>query len=372
MAAIAGNVPSGALFRARLSGDNGIPLVQFNGLRPGDNMQTASRRPRSSWLISTKAPKCRAIKAIASASSATKREKDPKKRVVITGLGLVSIFGSEIDTFCNKLLEGECGIHLIDRFDASKYSIRFAGRIRDFSSEGYVDRKNDHGLDDSWRYFLQKMDRTKIGVLIGTGLGGMKSFSNGVEALIHKGYNKIPPFFKREVDIMVAGGTEAAVCPVGIGGFIACQALSQCNDEPQKASRPRDKDPDGFVMGERSGLLYLGGATCDAYHITDPRSDGLAVSYCITKSLEDAGISPEETLPWGCRWTGSREAIATIKAITTGWLHPTINQDNLEPDVTIDTFPNVKKSTKLMLLSLSNSFGFGGQNSLVVFAPFTP
>ncbi|KAG7952865.1 hypothetical protein I3843_12G080500 [Carya illinoinensis] len=336
MAAIAGNVPSGALFRARLSGDNGIPLVQFSGLMPGDNMQTASRRPR-----------CRAIKAIASASSATKREKDPKKRVVITGLGLVSIFGSEIDTFCNKLLEGECGIHLIDRFDASKYSIRFAGRIRDFSSEGYVDRKNDHGLDDSWRYFLQKMDRTKIGVLIGTGLGGMKSFSNGVEALIHKGYNKIPPFFV-PYSITSMGSALLAI------------------------ETPRDKDPDGFVMGERSGRLYLGGATCDAYHITDPRSDGLAVSYCITKSLEDAGISPEETLPWGCRWTGSREAIATIKAITTGWLHPTINQDNLEPDVTIDTVPNVKKSTKLMLLSLSNSFGFGGQNSLVVFAPFTP
>uniref|UniRef100_A0A2N9FF23 3-oxoacyl-[acyl-carrier-protein] synthase I, chloroplastic n=1 Tax=Fagus sylvatica TaxID=28930 RepID=A0A2N9FF23_FAGSY len=477
LAGIAGVCSSGVLFRARESGSNGATLVQYSGLRPSDNMPIASTRPRPSWFISTRAPKCRTIKAKASAVSAPTREKDPKKRVVITGMGLVSVFGSDIDTFYNKLLEGESGISLIDRFDPSNFSVRFAGQIRDFSSKGYIDGKNDRRLDDCWRYclvggrraledanlgteVLEKMDRTKIGVLVGTGMGGLTAFSSGVEALIEKGYKKITPFFipysitnmgsallaidtglmgpnysistacatanycfnaaanhirRGEADIMVAGGTEAAVMPTGVAGFIACRALSQRNDEPQKASRPWDKDRDGFVMGEGSGVLvmeslesarkrgakiyaeYLGGAiTCDAHHMTDPRSDGLGVSSCITKSLEDAGVSPEEVnyvnahatstlagdlaevnaikksmIGHGLGAAGGLEAIATIKAINTGWLHPTINQNNLEPDVTIDTVPNVKKKHEVNV-AISNSFGFGGHNSVVVFAPFTP
>ncbi|PKI77890.1 hypothetical protein CRG98_001682 [Punica granatum] len=362
---------------------------------------------------------------------APKKEKDPKKRVVITGMGLVSVFGNDIGTFYNKLLEGESGISLIDRFDASNFSVRFAGQIRDFSSKGYIDGKNDRRLDDCWRYclvagqralddanlgseVLETMDRTRIGVLVGSGMGGLTAFSNGVEALIQKGYKKITPFFipysitnmgsallaidtglmgpnysistacatanycfyaaanhirRGEADIMVAGGTEAAVVPTGVGGFIACRALSQRNKDPKKASRPWDQDRDGFVMGEGSGVLYLGGAiTCDAHHMTEPRSDGLGVSSCISKSLEDAGVSPEEVnyvnahatstlagdlaevnaikkvfkdtsemkmngtksiIGHGLGAAGGLEAIATIKAITTGWVHPTINQDVL-------------------------------------------
>ncbi|KAF5460528.1 hypothetical protein F2P56_020392 [Juglans regia] len=353
MAAIAGNVPSGALFRAKLSGDNGISLVQFNGLRPGDNMQTGSRRPRSSEtsvFLSLRAvivgigDSNMAVKAMASAASATKREKDPKKRVIITGLGLVSIFGSEIDTFCNKLLEGESGIHLIDRFDASKYSIRFASRIHDFSSEGYIDRKNDRRLDDSWRYCLvageraledanlgtevikKSMDRTKIGVLIGTGLGGMKSFSNGSALL-------------------------------GLVG--ACRALSHRNDEPQKASRPRDKDRDGFVMGEASGVLWDGSVK---YKIFLSKLSGDIAE--VNAIIDVFKGSPEIKRNWTKSLIGhcrhclgaasglEANAIATIKAITTGWLHPTIDQDNLEPDVTIDTAKREEKHVMLLSLSL--------------------
>ncbi|CAN4077546.1 unnamed protein product [Withania somnifera] len=378
-------------------------------------------------------------------------------------MGLVSVFGSDIDNFYNKLLEGQSGISLIDKFDASSYTVRFAGQIRDFSSQGYIDGKNDRRLDDCWRYclvagkralddanlgqqVLETMDKTRIGVLVGSGMGGLKVFSDGVEALIQKGYKKISPFFipysitnmgsallaidtglmgpsysistacatanycfyaaanhirRGEADIMVAGGTEAGVTATGVGGFIACRALSQRNDEHEKASRPWDTNRDGFVVGEGSGVLimeslehalkrgapiiaeYLGGAvTCDAHHMTDPRADGLGVSSCIVKSLADAGVSPEEVnyinahatstlagdlaeinaikkvfkdtseikmngtksmIGHGLGAAGGIEAIATIKAITTGWLHPTINQYELEPQVTIDTVPNVKK-----------------------------
>ncbi|OVA14718.1 Beta-ketoacyl synthase [Macleaya cordata] len=443
-------------------------------------------------MVAITASKSRPVRAMVSQIlSAPKREKDPKKRIVITGMGLVSVFGNDIETFYDKLLEGESGISLIDRFDSSAFSVRFAGQIRNFSSKGYIDGKNDRRLDDCWRYclvagrraledanlgteVLESMDRTRIGVLVGSGMGGLTAFSNGVESLIQKGYKKITPFFipysitnmgsallaidtglmgpnysistacatanycfyaaanhirRGEADIMVVGGTEAAVMATGVGGFIACRALSQRNSEPQKASRPWDRDRDGFVMGEGSGVLimeslesarkrganiiaeYLGGAiTCDAHHMTDPRSDGLGVSSCITKSLEDAGVSPEEVnyvnahatstlagdlaevnaikkvfkdtseikmngtksmIGHGLGAAGGLEAIATIKAITTGWLHPTINQDNLEPEVTIDTVPNVKKKHEVHV-GISNSFGFGGHNSVVVFAPFMP
>ncbi|KAM7525909.1 hypothetical protein LguiA_015811 [Lonicera macranthoides] len=484
---------SGLIFKTKKSANNATILLQFNGLRAIETKQlVGSSGFNPNGFLSTSAAKCRRIKAMASPTvSAPKRETDPKKRVVITGMGLVSVFGNDVDTFYNKLLEGESGVTQIDRFDASTYSVRFAGQIRNFSSKGYIDGKNDRRLDDCWRYclvagrkalddatlepqVLETMDRSRIGVLVGSGMGGLTAFSNGVEALIQKGYKKITPFFipysitnmgsallaidtglmgpnysistacatanycfyaaanhirRGEADIMVAGGTEAAVNATGVGGFIACRALSQRNDEPHKASRPWDKDRDGFVIGEGAGVLimeslehatkrganiiaeYLGGAiTCDAHHMTDPRSDGLGVSSCITKSLEDAGVSPEEVnyvnahatstlagdlaefnaikkvfkdtseikingtksmIGHGLGAAGGLEAIASIKAITTGWLHPTINQYNLEPAVTIDTVPNVKKKHEVNV-AISNSFGFGGHNSVVVFAPFKP
>ncbi|CAN6483377.1 unnamed protein product [Victoria cruziana] len=477
-----------------LLGSKGSTFSGYEGLRRGDyrSRKVAFTARNQAGFIGFTAPKSKAVKAMASPTvTAPKREKDPKKRIVITGMGLVSVFGNDTDIFYDKLLEGKSGISLIDRFDASSYSVRFGGQIRGFSSEGYIDGKNDRRLDDCWRYCLvagkraledanlgseklESMDKSKIGVLIGSGMGGLSVFSNGVENLVLKGYKKITPFFipysitnmgsallaidqglmgpnysistacatanycfysaanhirRGEADIMVAGGTEAAIMSTGLGGFIACRALSQRNDQPEKASRPWDKGRDGFVMGEGSGVLimeslehatkrganiiaeYLGGAiTCDAYHMTDPRSDGLGVSSCIIKSLEDAGVSPEEVnyinahatstlagdmaevnaikkvfkstseikmngtksmIGHGLGAAGGLEAIVTIKAITTGWLHPTLNQDDLEPDVTIDTVPNTKKKHDVHV-AISNSFGFGGHNSVVVFSPFTP
>eukprot|EP01018_Ginkgo_biloba_P024773 Gb_11724 [translate_table: standard] len=443
-------------------------LAQYEGLR-GIVPATQNRGGGGSILMSANA-------------GAPKREKDPKKRVVIMGMGIVSVFGNDVDVFYNKLLAGQSGIGPIDRFDASSYTVRFAGQIHDFSAAEYIDGKIDSLLDDCWRYclvsgkkalenanlgpkMLEKIDRSRVGVVVGTGVGGTTIFSNGVVTLMKEGYNRMNPFFLSnitntgsallaieaglmgpnysistacasashslylaanhirggEADIMLAGGTEASITPAVLGGFIACRALSERNDDPKTASRPWDTQRDGFVMGEGAGVLvmesmehamkreapiiveYLGGSvTCDAYHITDPRSDGLGVSTCIMRSLEDAGVSPEEvnyinahaTSTWvgdmaevnainkvfkdtsGIKMNGTKsiightmgaagglEAIATIKAITTGWLHPTINQFNTEPYVTIDTVPNVKKQHEVHI-GISNSFGFGGHNSV--------
>ncbi|KAF9603963.1 hypothetical protein IFM89_039317 [Coptis chinensis] len=162
--------------------------------------------------LSITALRARPVRAINSTTSTPEREKDPKKRVVITGMGLVSVFGNDVTTFYDRLLAGESGISLIDRFDASTFSVRFAGQICDFSSEGYIDGKSDHRLDDCWRYcivagkkaledaslrpgVLDTMDKSKIGVLVGTGMGGLSAFSSGVESLTLKGFKKISLFF---------------------------------------------------------------------------------------------------------------------------------------------------------------------------------
>lgn len=484
MAAAAATCSSGLLvLESKEPGKSGSSCFQFTALQAIGCKQSKSRERASTF---------KRIKAMASPTLlAPKREKDPKKRIVITGMGLVSVFGSDIDTFYNNLLEGESGISLIDRFDASDCPVKIAGQIRNFSSLGYIDEKNDRRLDDCWRYclvagkkaleaanlgnqLLQTMDRTRIGVLVGSSLGGLTAFSNGVESLTQRGYKKINPFFipysvtnmgsallaidtglmgpnysigtacatanscflasanhirSGDADIMVAGGTDAAVTAVGIGGNAAFGALSRRNGEPQKASRPWDMDRDGFVNGEGCGVLimeslesamrreahiiaeYLGGAmNFDAHHITSPRPDGFAVSVCIRKSLEDAGISPQEVNYVNAHATSTRagdvaevngikkvfkdtseikmngtksmighalgaagglEAIATIKAINSGWLHPTINQFNLEPAVTIDTVPNVKQQHEVNV-AISNSFGIGGHNAVAVFSPFRP
>ncbi|KAJ4792728.1 3-oxoacyl-[acyl-carrier-protein] synthase [Rhynchospora pubera] len=433
------------------------------------------------------------VSAASPTVAAPQRETDPKKRIVITGMGIASVFGNDVDKYYDSLLEGENGIDVIDRFDISTFPTKFAGQIRNFSTEGYIDGKNDRRLDNCWRYGIvggkkalenaglglqteafKKLNKERAGVLLGTGIGGMATFSDGIEALIGKGVRKMSPFFipyiitnmgsallgidigfmgpnysistacatsnycfhsaanhirRGESDIILAGGTDAVITACGMGGFSACRALSTRNDDPKTASRPWDIDRDGFVMGEGAGVLVMeslehamkrdapiiaeylgGGVTCDAYHMTEPRSDGLGVSSCIKQSLENAGVAPEEvnyinphatSTPLGdlaevnaikkvfkntseikmngtksmighCLGAaGALEAIATIKAITTGWLHPTINQFNIEPSVEIDTVPNKKKQHEVNV-AISNSFGFGGHNSVVVFAPFKP
>lgn len=422
--------------------------------------------------------------------SAMARETGPKKRIVITGMGLCSVFGNDYNSFYDKLLEGTSGVAPIDRFDTSDFPTKFAAQIRNFDNEGYIDKKNDRRLDDCLRYALvsgnkaledaglagealAKVDKQRVGVLCGSGMGGLTVFQDGVKALVEKGPKKITPFFipyaitnmggamlaiekgfmgpnysistacatanyayhaaanhirSGDADIIIAGGSEAPIIPVGLGGFVACRALSQNNSDPEGASRPWDKARDGFVMGEGAGLLvmeslehalargarihaeYMGGAiTCDAHHMTDPRADGLGVSTCIELAIKDAGISVEDINYINAHATstlvgdvaeiaavrkvfkdmtnvkmnatksmighclgaaGGMEAIASIMAIKTGWLHPSINQNECEEVVTgIDTCANVKKEHKVTA-AISNSFGFGGHNSCVIFAPY--
>ncbi|KAF3449910.1 hypothetical protein FNV43_RR05989 [Rhamnella rubrinervis] len=427
-------------------------------------------RRRTHFPNVTSRPTSKKVSFICAAShpavSAPKRQKDPKKRVVITGMGLVSVFGNDVDTYYDKLLSGESGIDLIDRFDASKFPTRFGGQIRGFSAQGYIDGKNDRRLDDCLRYCivagkkaledadlggdkLSKIDKERAGVLVGTGMGGLTVFSDGVKALIEKGHRKITPFFipyaitnmgsallaidlgfmgpnysistacatsnycfyaaanhirRGEADMMLAGGTEAAIIPIGLGGFVACRALSQRNDDPKTASRPWDKDRDGFVMGEGAGVLvleslehamkrgapiiaeYLGGAVnCDAYHMTDPRADGLGVSTCIESSLEDAGVSPEEVNYINAHATSTlvgdlaeinavkrfSRTLKELRSMQQRRYKNNMKSQNPEPAVDFDTVAN-KKQQHEVNVAISNSFGFGGHNSVVAFSAFKP
>lgn len=419
-------------------------------------------------------------------------EKDPKKRIVITGMGVVSCFGNDVDKFYDSLLEGKSGVGPIDRFDASSYPTNFGAQIRNFDNEGLIDKKNARRYDDCISYTfvasrkaLQQagldknqdgfngLDKTRTGVLVGTGMGGLTVFQDNVASLIEKGHRKVSPFFipyaitnmsgalvaidygfmgpnysistacatanyafvaaanhirNGEADVMLTGGTEAPIIPVGLGGFVACRALSTRCDEPERASRPWDSGRDGFVMGEGAGVMvfeslehaqkrganiiaeYLGGAvTTDAHHMTDPRPDGLGVSTCIKLALENAGVERERVnyinahatstlvgdiaelnavksvfsdvknikingtksmIGHGLGAAAGLEGVATVKAVTTGWLHPTLNQDNLIDEVgELDTIPKEKKQHNVDV-AISNSFGFGGHNSVVAFAPF--
>lgn len=420
--------------------------------------------------------------------------RDPSQRTVITGLGVCSVHGNDVDVFYDSLLAGTSGITNIDRFDASKFSVQFGGQIKNFDAEGLIPGKSLRRYDDCIKYGIVagkkalvaaglgsevnpeaygELDKTRVGVLVGSGMGGLGVFEEGVKTLNDKGYKRMSPFFipyaitnmagallaidqgfmgpnysistacatanyafvnsaqhirRGEADVMVCGGTEAGIVPVGLGGFIACRALSSRNEDPSGASRPWDVDRDGFVIGEGAGVVvmeslehaqkrganiiceFLGGSTnCDAHHMTDPRPDGLGVSTCLGKAIEDAGIERDQVNYINAHATSTLvgdiaevkaiksvftdmkhvkmnatksmighclgaaagiEAIATIKAIETGMVHPTLNQHNLIDEVSdIDTVPNVKAAHEVTA-AVSNSFGFGGHNSAVVFAPF--
>ena len=407
----------------------------------------------------------------------------------MTGMGVVSCFGTDVDLFYQKLLEGQSGVGPIREFPCDEYPTRFAASVQGFEVGDYLDKKQARRVDPFVRYAvvagkkalemgqlssLDLLDKTRCGVLIGSGMGGMSTFAEGVETLLHKGFKRLTPFFvpfiitniggailaidlgfmgpnysistacatsnycihaaaehirKGEADLMLCGGSEASITPIGLAGFVACKALSERNDAPQQASRPWDKNRDGFVMGEGAGVLllesldhalkrgapifaeYLGGAvSCDAYHMTDPRSDGLGVSLCMERALEDAGISKEQVNYINAHATstqvgdlceiagvrkvfgplmhqikmnatksmtghclgaaGGIEAIATIKAIQTGLLHPTINLIDPEEALEgIDLIPGKAKAHQIQV-GLSNSFGFGGHNSSLLFAPY--
>jgi len=414
-----------------------------------------------------------------------------KKRIVVTGFGGVSCFGSDMDVFYDNLLEGKSGITAIENFEVSDYPTRFAGNVKDFDVGNYMDKKQARRVDPFIRYTavagkkalekagltgeaLDSLDKNRAGVLIGSGIGGMQNFYDGSNTIRDKTYRKLTPFFipyiitnmggallaidigfkgpnysistacatsnyciaaaadhirSGQVDVMLAGGAESAINPVGLSGFVAIKALSTRNDECQKASRPWDKNRDGFVMGEGAGVLvletlehalargatiyaeYLDGATnCDAYHMTTPREDGEGVASCMELALSNAGVKPEDvnyvnahatSTPVGdmCEVNalrkvfgdnvknvkvnatksmighclgaaGGLEAVAVVKAIETGKVHPTINLEDVEDNAKDLDFVRDGAEEHKINVAVSNSFGFGGHNSSLVFAPY--
>ncbi|MEW5304489.1 MAG: hypothetical protein WDW36_007099 [Sanguina aurantia] len=382
-----------------------------------------------------------------------KRERS-SRRVVVTGLGVVSSLGHEHTTFYDNLLEGRSGISEIEGFDASEFTTRFAGEIKSLDAGPYIIKKLEKRVDKCIKYILvsgkkaladaglphdgsdiKQLDLSRCGILVGTAFGGLSSFSNAVEALAKSGHRKMNPFCipfaitnmggamlamdtgfmgpnysistacatgnycimssydhiqKGDADLMLAGAADAAIVPSGVGGFMACKALSKRNSDPTGASRPWDTERDGFVMGEGGGVLVLeelshaqargatiyaeilgGGLTCDAYHMTDPHPDGKGVSLALRRALENAGIPASRSMIGHLLGGASGiEAVATVKAIQTGWLHPTINLTSPEAGVDLTTVVANTKQQHKVDVALSNSFGFGGHNSAVLFSAF--
>ncbi|XP_058756720.1 3-oxoacyl-[acyl-carrier-protein] synthase II, chloroplastic-like [Vicia villosa] len=429
--------------------------------------------------------------ALEPAQEVTTKKKLPTKqrRVVVTGLGVVTPLGHDPDVFYNNLLNGVSGISEIENFDCAEFPTRIAGEIKSFSTDGWVAPKFSKRMDKFMLYLLaagkkalinagitgdvmDELEKTKCGVLIGSALGGMKVISDSIEAL-RISYRKMNPFcipfattnmgsamlamdlgwmgpnysistacatsnhcilnaanhiIRGEADVMLCGGSDSAIIPIGLGGFVACRALSQQNTDPSKASRPWDTNRDGFVMGEGAGVLvleelehakkrganiyaeFLGGSfTCDAYHVTEPHPDGAGVILCIERALLQSGVSKEDvnyinahatSTPAGdlkeyqalihcfgqnpelkvnstksmighlLGASGGVEAVATVQAIRTGWVHPNINLENPDKDVDTKVLVGPTKERLKIKAALSNSFGFGGHNSSIVFAPY--
>src|SRR3989338_2465554 len=409
-----------------------------------------------------------------------------KRRVVVTGMGVVSCFGNDVDLFYEQLLAGKSGIVPIEEFPCEELPTRFAGVIRGFDVGDYMDKKQARRVDPFIRYVmvggkkalehaqldLGRLDKRRSGIVIGSGMGGMNVFYDGVETILTKSFKRLTPFFvpyiitnmggallaidtgfkgpnfsistacatsnfcihaaaeqiqQGKADLMLCGGAEAPITPIGLAGFVAIGALSTRNEEPTKASRPWDQARDGFVMGEGAGVLvleslehalargapilaeYLGGSiNCDAYHMTNPDPEG--VKRCMELALEEAGIQREDVNYINAHATstvvgdlceigaiqalfgdhtknikvnasksmighclgaaGGLEAVAVIQAIRTGELHPTINVENMEPEIQGIDIVRGQKQKLAVKCCLSNSFGFGGHNSTLVFAPY--
>lgn len=400
-------------------------------------------------------------------------------RVVVTGFGVVSPIGNTPDAFWESLRTGRSGIDKISAFDASAFSTQIAGEARDFQVENYMDRKEAKRTDrviqlgvaaakmavEHSGLNLDSCDRDRVGVMVGTGIGGMATWEEQHSILIDKGPRRISPFFipmmipnmpagqisimldlrgpsfsvvsacatggncigsaydairLGQADVMLAGGTEAAVTPLGIGGFCAMRAMSTRNDDPAKASRPFDTGRDGFVMGEGAGVVVLEslehaqkrGATIlcellgyacssDAHHMTNPDPEGKGAARAMRQALLNCGKKPEDvdyinahgtSTPVGdpCEIKAMRAvfgdgvdkiAVSSSKSMTGHTLGaagaietivctlilqnqivtPTINLEELDPECAVDVVPNVARAQKVDLC-LNNTFGFGGHN----------
>lgn len=403
-------------------------------------------------------------------------------RVVITGLGVVSALGQDLDTFWNNLANGKSGVSQIESFDASEYGTTIAASIKDFNPEDYIERREARRMDrfvqfgvvaalkalaDAQLNIKEQTDPERVGVIVGSGIGGLTTWEEQHRVLMEKGPKRVSPFFipmmianmasgqismitgakgpnttavtacatgthsigdsykmiqRGDADVMICGGAEATISPIGIAGFNALRAMSTRNDEPEKASRPFDRERDGFVMGEGSGVLILEslehaqkrgariyaeligyGMSGDAYHITDPDPEGAA--RCMKRAIKDAGIEPEAidyinahgtSTPVGdisetkaikmavgdhayklavsstksmtghlLGAAGGVEAVICSLAIKHGILPPTINLEFPDSECDLDYVPNEARPANVRV-AMSNSFGFGGHNATII------
>lgn len=406
-----------------------------------------------------------------------------KKRVVITGIGLVTPIGIGNEENWQSISEGKSGVGLITKFDTSDFPVKIAGEVKDTSFDGLVDKKDVKKFDDFIVLALaaaelaardsginfEQINHERAGVIIGSGIGGFKTIEDCHSIYVEKGCRRISPFFipsaiinmgsgavsiryglkgpnlsvvtacatgthalgdafkiiqRGDADIMFAGGSESAITPLALGGFANMKALSRRNDSPEKASRPFDKDRDGFIMGEGSGILIIEslehalnrgakiygeiagyGLTGDAYHITAPDETGDGAKRCMEMAIRDAGMKPEDIDYINAHGTstpyndsietraikkvfgshaynlmvsstksmtghllgaaGSVEAAYTAMAIYKGEVPPTINLDEPDPECDLNYVPN-KMIKKAIRTGLSNSLGFGGTNACII------
>ena len=404
------------------------------------------------------------------------------RRVVVTGLGIVCPLGNRVEEAWKNALAGKSGVRKIQSFDASEYSCQIAGEIRDFDSSAYVPAKEarrfdkfvlygavagSQALEDSGLVVTEE-NAHRIGVAIGSGIGGLVTICENANTLKEKGPRRVSPFLipgciinmasgefsilkglkgpnvayatacstglhaigeaaciiaRGDADAMVAGGAEAPICPVGISGFDNMHALSRRNDEPEKASRPFDKDRNGFVMGEGSGIVVLEeyehakargahiycevkgyGLSGDAYNITTPSVDG--PTRCMQMALDHAGLKPSDIQYLNAHGTstsigdaneskavmqvfgddvknlvmsstksmtghllggaGGIESVFTILALRDQIVPPTINVENQDPACPVDCCPNTARKMPVKN-AMKNSFGFGGTNSTIIY-----
>jgi 3-oxoacyl-[acyl-carrier-protein] synthase II len=410
------------------------------------------------------------------------------RRVVITGLGLVTPIGNEVDSFWNNLITGQCGIDRITAFDASAYDTQIAAQVKDFDpvpafpspkEVRRTDRYSQFGVYASWKALqdsgldLTKTSPDEVGVFLGSGIGGLQTTSEQLKILLERGPGRLSPFMipmlisnmasglvsmylnlrgpnfatcsacatanhalgeawrtikMGDAKAMLAGGAEATIVPVGIGGFCAMRAMSTRNDDPKRSSRPFDRDRDGFVMGEGAGVLVLEemehakargarvyaelvgyGNTADAHHLTAPSPGGEGASRCMKMALRNAGLNITDISYINAHGTstpqgdiaeteaiksvfeghakklvvsstkgatghmlgaaGSVEMIACVKAIQTDTVPPTINQENADSACDLDYVPNTARPMKVNAI-VNNSFGFGGHNASVIAKKF--
>ncbi|KRW92368.1 3-oxoacyl-ACP synthase [Alicyclobacillus tengchongensis] len=409
------------------------------------------------------------------------------RRVVVTGLGVVSPVGNDVPTFWDSLLSGKSGIREIDRFDTSDYPCKIAGLVNDFDPERYIDKKELRHMDMFTQYALYAAheavahaglvitdeNRDRIGVYIGSGIGGIGTTLSNYRILLERGPKRVSPFLvpmmisdmatgqvsiefgvrgpnsspvsacatgsnaigdafkiiqRGAADVMIAGGAEAAVVDIALAGFSNMKALSLRNDEPTRASRPFDKDRDGFVMGEGAGILILEslesaqargahilaeivgyGMSGDAYHVTAPDPNGDGAYRVMKAALEDAGLQTTDIDYINAHGTstefndrietlavkrlfgdhayklamssiksmtghllgaaGGVEAVACVKTLQEGMIPPTTNYETPDPECDLDYVPNVARKSDVKVV-MSNSFGFGGHNASLIFRKY--